>query len=339
MEQIKICKGEEMYGDINGYRKSKWIYYGLIPIFIICSLFGCKIVFDNGSTFMMVLFLLIFLLCTWLFLYTIFGKETTYKPKESFGGIRGTNKKILKTTTYVGIAAIIIICLICYFGYMEEQKIQSWMGYAFTGIFGIAYAIYYTNKSFKVHEDVDFVTSSEIESIVGVEIGEKIQATYQNFDSSNNNSLQDDANLMIVSDKKIYFSFLENGKWAFVKKNINEIVKIGIFDDSYNHQKIHFKLVFSDNTSIMLHMEAYDKATSNSWLFLRKFLNVLDAVVLGTVDEEISSRRRVSVNHDTKPTESQQSENKETRRLDLNNDVIEKLRNATPVESGRVLEF
>lgn len=72
---------------------------------------------------------------------------------------------------------------------------------------------------------------------------------------------------------------------------------------------------------------------------MRKFLNVLDAVVLGTVDEEISSRRRVSVNHDTKPTESQQSENKETRRLDLNNDVIEKLRNATPVESGRVLEL
>ena len=123
------------------------------------------------------------------------------------------------------------------------------------------------------------------------------------------------------------------------KKNINEIEKIGIFDDSQNHQKIHLKLLFSDETSIMLHMESFGKATSNANLFIRKFLEVLDAVVLGTVDEKISSRRRVSVNQETKPVESQQSENKEIRRLDLNNDVMEKLRNATPVESGRVLEF
>ena len=213
------------------------------------------------------------------------------------------------------------------------------MGYAFTGILGIAYAIYYTNKSFKVHEDVDFVTSSEMENIVGVEIGEKIQATYQNFDSSISDGPQDDANLMIVSDKKIYFSFIENGKWSFVKKKLNEIVKLGIFDDSNNNQKIHLKLLFSDETSIMLHMETYGKATSNATLFLRKFLEVLDAVVLGTVDEKISSRRRVSVNQETKPVESQQSENKEVRRLDLSEDVMDKLRNATPVESGRVLEF
>lgn len=65
----------------------------------------------------------------------------------------------------------------------------------------------------------------------------------------------------------------------------------------------------------------------------------MDAVILGTVDEKITSRRRVSVNQETKPIESQKSENKEVRRLDLSEDMIEKLRNATPVESGRVLEF
>ena len=89
----------------------------------------------------------------------------------------------------------------------------------------------------------------------------------------------------------------------------------------------------------MLHMETYGKATSNATLFIRKFLNVLDDVVLGKVDEKISSRRRVSVNQETKPVESQQSESKEVRRLDLSEDMMEKLRNATPVESGRVLEL
>ena len=57
------------------------------------------------------------------------------------------------------------------------------------------------------------------------------------------------------------------------------------------------------------------------------------------MDEKISSRRRVSVNQETKTVESQQSENKEIRRLDLSSDVINKLKNATPVEAGRVLEF
>lgn len=339
MEKIKICKGEEMFSSTYGQTKSKWSHYVLLPVLIICSLFGCKLANDDGSIFMFVVCLLIFLICTWVLLYSLFGKEATYKPQTSFGGIRGSNAKIQKTITYTGVAAIIIFCLILFWGYMEEQTFESWMGYCVTGILGVAYYIYYSIKSFKVHEDVDFVTSSELERIMGVEVGEKIQATYQNFDSSVNEELQDDANLMIVSDKRVYFSFIKDGVWSYVKKGINEITKIGIFDDTYNHKKIHFKLVFSDNTSILLHMESYDKATSNSWLFLRKFLQVLDAVVLGTVDEKISSRRRVSVNQETKSVEGQQSENKEIRRLDLSNDMIEMLINAKPVESGRVLEF
>ena len=132
-------------------------------------------------------------------------------------------------------------------------------------------------------------------------------------------------------------SFLENGGWSYVKKRISEIYKIGILGE--NNQKIHLKLLFSDETCIMLHMETYGKVTSNATLFLRKFLELLDAVVLGTVDEKISSRRRVSVNQEAKPIESQQSENREVRSLDLSETVMEGLRNATPVGSGRVLEF
>ncbi len=339
MDKIKICKSQELYSDIYGQTKVKWIKYGAFPILIICSIIGCKLAIDDGSIFKAVLFLLFFLFLTWGTLNNIFGKEKTYTAQKSFAKIRGSNTRILKRTTYIGVASILVMCLFVYFDYMDEHRIRSYWAYVITGIWGIVYGIYHMNKSFKVYEDVDFVVSSEMEDIVGVEIGEKIQATYQNFDSSTSDALQNDANLMIVSDKKIYFSFLENEKWTFVKKNINEIVKLGIYDDTDNHQKIHFKLVFSDDTSIMLHMESYDKATSNSWLFLRKFLKVLDAVVLGTVDEKISSRRRVSANQEVKPNESQQSESKEIRRLDISEDIVENLRNAKPVESGRTLEL
>jgi len=335
MEDLRICKGFEMYSELFGRKKATFIFCVFIPLFMLLCIWG--IFEDSFPLLIRLLSIVIVIFFVWALLFNF--SERKYKPYKSFMALRGSKERIKKITTYGGIAAIVIICLILYFFYTQENKIQSWMGYAFTGILGIAYAIYYTNKSFKVHEDVDFVTSSEMENIVGVEIGEKIQATYQNFDSSISDGPQDDANLMIVSDKKIYFSFIENGKWSFVKKKLNEIVKLGIFDDSNNNQKIHLKLLFSDETSIMLHMETYGKATSNATLFLRKFLEVLDAVVLGTVDEKISSRRRVSVNQETKPVESQQSENKEVRRLDLSEDVMDKLRNATPVESGRVLEF
>lgn len=335
MEDLRICKGFEMYSELFGRKKATFIFCVFIPLFMLLCIWG--IFEDSFPLLIRLLSIVIVIFFVWALLFNF--SERKYKPYKSFMALRGSKERIKKITTYGGIAAIVIICLILYFFYTQENKIQSWMGYAFTGILGIAYAIYYTNKSFKVHEDVDFVTSSEMENIVGVEIGEKIQATYQNFDSSISDGPQDDANLMIVSDKKIYFSFIENGKWSFVKKKVNEIVKLGIFDDSNNNQKIHLKLLFSDETSIMLHMETYGKATSNATLFLRKFLEVLDAVVLGTVDEKISSRRRVSVKQETKPVESQQSENKEVRRLDLSEDVMDKLRNATPVESGRVLEF
>ena len=335
MEEIRICKGYQMYGDLFGRTKAVFMYCVLIPLFMVLCIWG---IFENSFPLVVrLLSVLLIILMGWA-LWFVFT-ERKYKPGKSFMALRGSKERIKRITNYGGIAAIIVICLICYFVYMEKQTIQSWMGYAIAGVFGIAYAIYYTNKSFKVHEDVDFVTSSEMENIVGVEIGEKIQATYQNFDSSTNVEQLNDANLMIVSDKKIYFSFLENGGWSFVKKNLKEIVKLGLFDDSYNHQKIHLKLLFSDETSIMLHMETYGKATSNATLFIRKFLNVLDDVVLGRVDEKISSRRRVSVNQESKQVESQQIENKEIRRLDLNIDVMEKLKNATPVESGRVLEL
>lgn len=335
MEDIRIFKADQLYGDLFGRTKAVFMYRVLIPLFMVLCCWGIFV--DSFPLVARLLFVLLVILMGWALWYVF--TERKYKPGKSFMSWRGSKEKMKNLINYGGAAGIILVCLIAYFIYMEEQKIGGWIGYIIAGIWFVAYTIYYSNKSFKVHEDVDFATSSELENIVGVEIGEKIQATYQNFDSSTNDGVPNDANIMIVSDKKIYFSFLEGGEWSFVKKNINEIEKIGIFDDSQNHQKIHLKLLFSDETSIMLHMESYGKATSNANLFLRKFLVALDAVVLGTVDEKISSRRRVTINQEAKPVESQQSENKEIRQLDLSKEMIGKLKNAKPVEAGRVLEF
>jgi hypothetical protein len=337
MEQIKILKPFDVIKGVSG--RFTFILYWCIVLplcFVICAGAGIVLLFLGETIFVKIVGLILFIAMGVILLFLF--KERNYKPGKTYSLLRGSKKTIMKKQIYIAIVAFIVLCLMMVYDYTHYGSIKHIPQFVIA-ICATAYSFYYMKKSFKVHEDVDFVTSSEMESIVGVEIGEKIQATYQNFDSSTNEGLQDGANLMIISDKRIYFSFIENGKWSFVKKKINEIVKLGIFDDSNNNQKMHLKLLFSDETSIMLHMETYGKATSNATLFLRKFLEVLDAVVLGTVDEKISSRRRVSVNQETKPVESQQSESKEVRRLDLSEDMMEKLRNATPVESGRVLEL
>lgn len=335
MNTIYVIKPLEMMSAVQGKTKTSLLLYVGFPLLVLACAFALIYGEELYIKAFGLLGVLFFCFCGWL----LFRGEQEYKPGKTYVTLRGSKEKMKQMINYSCVAGIFICFLILCFGFIEEQRIKSWMGYAFSGIIGLVYYMYYNNKSFKVHEDIDFVSSEEMERIIGAEIGEKIQATYQNFDSSTNEGLQDGANLMIISDKRIYFSFIENGKWSFVKKKINEIVKLGIFDDSNNNQKMHLKLLFSDETSIMLHMETYGKATSNAILFLRKFLEVLDAVVLGTVDEKISSRRRVSVNQETRPVESQQSDNKEVRGLDLSEDMMEKLRNATPVESGRVLEL
>ncbi len=85
-------------------------------------------------------------------------------------------------------------------------------------------------------------------------------------------------------------------------------------------------------------MEIAGKLTSNSTLFLKRFLEVLDSVLLGTVDERISSRRRISINKS--PANTEQTEKvDEGRNIEIDNRVLQGLKEATQVEAGRVLEF
>ena len=334
MNTIYVIKPLEMMSAVQGKTKTSLLLYVGFPLLVLACAFALIYGEELYIKAFGLLGVLFFGFCGWL----LFRGEQEYKPGKTYVTLRGSKEKMKQMINYSCVAGIFICFLILCFGFIEEQRIKSWMGYAFSGIIGLVYYMYYNNKSFKVHEDIDFVSSEEMERIIGAEIGEKIQATYQNFDSSVQGKLEDDSNLMILSDKKIFFSYIEKGEWLFIKKNINEVVKIGIFEDS-NNNKIYLRILFSDNTDLMLHLETYGKTTSNALLFIRKLLIVLDAVVLGTVDEKISSRRRVSVNQETKPIENQQNDNKEIRRLDLSEDMIEKLRSATPVESGRVIEL
>ena len=331
MNTIYVISGFEMMSAVKGKIQTILLLCIALPIFVLGGVLMFLTAEEPSDK-------VIGLICTLLFgiagiIFFKFSKGGKYVPGKTFLFYRKSKEKIKAYTLYAGVAGIIFCCLCLLFASTLKSA-----GSAIIGIVGMIALIYYTNKSFKVHEDIDYVSSAEMEQIIGVEIDEKIQATYQNFDSSEEDCLNDDCNIMMVTDKKIYFAYYDSDRWYFVNKKLDEISRLGQIGDNQETGKLYLRLEFVDGTTIILHMDAMGKMTSNPTLFLKKFLETLDAVVLGTVDEKISSRRRVSVNSAT--PDAQHCEQKtENRKLDLGNSIIEGLRNATPVESGRVIEL
>lgn len=328
---IRICSNYEMYCELFGRTKAILWYCVAIPLFLGACLWGG---FDNSKPFVMRMLAILLVVGVGFALCHAFTERNYKQGKYT----RWSKDNINRRLTYGGIVAIIIVIMVCYFVYMEEHSIRGWMAYAFVGICGLIYYIKYTRKSFQVHEDVDLVSLTDMEKIMGMKIDEKIQATYQNFSSSTCCDLQDDANIMVVSDRKIYYSFINNGNWSLLIKNNNDIVKLGFYDDSYMNKKQYLKLVFSDRTNIMLHLGIYGKLSSNATLFLRKFYEVLDAVVLGAIDNN-TSYRNVSASQEACPVENQYIENVETCSSEPSDDEMEKLKELKAMkETGLISE-
>lgn len=331
MKTIYVIKQSELMSAVKGKFKTFMLLYLGIPVLILLSLLTFIGVDDPFIKAIGLSGVLFFGFGGWILL----RGDQEYKPGKTFPFLRNSKEKIRVLTFYVGIAAIIIICLYFLLSFLSDSESLSIASRCLIAIPIISFFIYYTNKSFDVHEDVDFVSSSILESIIGTENDEKIQATYQNFDSSIDDSLQDGCNILLTTDKKVYFAYYKSGVWSYVNKKIDEIKRLGYMG---TEEEIYFVLEFLDSTKIIAHMDIMGKATNNTTLFLKKFLEVLDSVVLGTVDKKISSRRRISVNGD-KPSNNYEKSPSEGRKLDISNTVADGLKNAVPVESGRILEF
>ena len=321
MNKVTIIKPINLYSSMMGESKGALmnvLMWVALPIFLLVSIF----MLFGGNGFERIVGGLAFLFSGAVAITVFSGGN--YKPEKSFFFYRLSKKKMRMINLYGGIAAILFIIVLA---------ILYGLRYGLYGL-TLPFVIYYINKSYQFHEDVDYVTNMEVSELLGMEVDEKILASYQNYDSSD--VIKPGSNMMLVSDKKVIFAIKKDFNWEIVNKKINDIVKIGhgTYDD-----KTYLKLVFSDKTTIGLHMGLYDKFTSNPSLFFRKFLIILDAALLSKTDERIASRRRVSVNNEPKPSVSSNDEDIDVRTIDLSETILNNLRNATIVEPGRTLDF
>ena len=296
--------------------------FGFIMPSLLVLILG--VVFVSINYWPTILLGILFLLISIPWVYTIFHGGT-YKPEKSFYWWRLSKEKMHQIYKVVTIIMVIISIPLL----IMDFKLSVLLS-----LVGALAGLYVITKSFKVHEDIDYVANQELSEKLGMEIDEKVQASYIK------NSI-----IMLLSDKKIICSYIEGKQWNILNKRIDEITRIGIYTPammgSLFNTELYFMLMFTDSTKVELKMDLGDNITSNPDLFFRKFLITLDAVLLGKVDEKIQLRRRVSINRDnneaTKPIESVNVT--QGRSIDISKEVIYGIENAIPIESGRIIEI
>jgi hypothetical protein len=301
-------------------------------VVLICPIFGLfggiillivSVAPADGSGFLLWLFMisLLFVIGSLLLIgWNIKGGK--YKPGKSFRLWRLTKKKILLMYT---VTAIILVALLVFL-LTIKFKINTIIILVVT----IA-GIYSLRKSFKVHEDVDYVANQKLADILGIDIDEKVQASYLK-----NNVI------LLLTDRKIIYAY-KKGRWKVLNKKIEEISKIGVYSPmmagGFFNTDLHLLLLFTDSNRVELKMDLTDNITSNPDLFFKKFLVTLDDVLLGKTDEKIVKRRRVTVNNEAGPLGSVKNGCTDVRKIDISETVLKNLREATPIEHGRTLEL
>ena len=296
--------------------------FGFIMPSLLVLIMG--VIFVSINYWPTILLGVLFLIISLPWVYTILHGGR-YKPEKSFYWWRLNKEKMQLIYKVVTIIIVIISIPLLILNFKLSVLLS---------LIGALGGLYLITKSFKVHEDIDYVANQELSEKLGIEIDEKVQASYLKKNI-----------IMLLSDKKIICSYLEGGQWNILNKRIDEITKIGIYTPvmmgSLFNTELYFMLMFTDSTKVELKMDLGDKITSNPDLFFRKFLVTIDAVLLGKVDEKIQSRRRVSVNQEntkaTKPVES--INDTQGRSIDISRKVIHGIENAIPIESGRIIEL
>jgi hypothetical protein len=268
---------------------------------------------------------LIGLLCTIVgfFWLSWILKGGIYKPGKSFYWWRLTKDKIQSIYKIVTVIVVILGIFLLLIKFSISVLVA---------LIGVISGIFVLSQSFKVHENVDYVANQELTDRIGMEVDEKVQASYLKKNI-----------IMLLTDKKIIFAYQEKKQWNVLNKKIEEISKIGVYTPmmlgSFFNTDLSFVLLFTDSTKVELKMDLFNKITSNPDLFFKKFLTTLDDVLLGKTDVKITSRRRVSVNKDSLPSVSVNKESTNQRTIDLSDTLLKNLRDATPIEAGRTLEF
>ena len=329
MKKIKIIPNGSVLKEDMGNKSFNTLFYVVFPLFIV----GFSFLLYNGikrnelTDILMSILGLIFFGGGGMFVYFKMIKGGDYIPGKSYSEFR-PNKQSLSKQIIIGFIIILAINVIGFI-FNKKDYFSYWLGPSIAALYGL----FYYRKSVKFHEDIDYDSNEFITDLIGASISEKITASYQNFDSTKDKRKKND-NLIVVTNRKIFFAFFNGTNWMTLNKLFSEIEKIGIVQNEYNS---YLKLIFSDNTSLGLKLELYEKITTTPQLFIKQFLSTLDASLLGYDTAGSNSRRRVSISNEN--TTLGNNFGNQTRSIEINPTLVNELKSSEEIKSGRILEI
>jgi len=233
--------------------------------------------------------------------------------------------------------AIVLLVVVFTINIISEGIGKTLLG-SISVICGVLVPLYFLLKSIKVHGDVDYVANDALLEVAEVNVDEKVIASYQNFDNTKSAYKKKD-NIIVVTNRKIFFAVFNGTNWLKLNKTFSDIYKIGI-GGSNQQNNCYLKLVFFDNTTLVLRLDLYDKITTTPQLFLKQFLNALDSYLLGYDVVPTTSRRRITVSTEQAGEQSvTQTVTPAVRKIELNTTISKAIKEAEEVKPGRILEF
>lgn len=336
MKTLKVMSFAKMYALANG-KKSLVIIYLSALFFIFVGLVCMYTYFynDNKSLFNLLMGSLSTGIGVLAYYFFLKG-ESNYIPGKSFKFYRITKEKQRK----LAIWSVILCGILSIFNLIGGH--WSLLCYSV----GALFVLYYFIMSLKIHEDVDYVTNQAMEEMLGADIDEKVCASYQNFNNASKKQRKGD-NLLVVTNRKIFYATYNGCTWMILKRQLEELKKVGFVNSTSSTSECILVLEFSDESSICLKMDIMDKLTSNPNMFFKQFLNVLDAYVSGYDIAKNKSRRRVSVgeaSNNTIKTEeiivsNQMPNNARKINLELDEYILAQIKVGDEITSGRKIEL
>jgi hypothetical protein len=323
MRQLRKIPQANLLREYRGSFLGNIIYFTIIA-FPILSIYKLIVSFQSFNYKNIFISILLFSISLFVFYSLTFYKN--YIPKKTFYLERLDKKGLNK---YMIITLILVLLFI-----LSQFLIQGKISIKTLIISSsILFTYYYWSKSIKFHEDIDYEANEFLADLIGLSVDEKIVASYQNFDSSKAKRKKND-NLTVVTNRKVFFAVFNGTNWMTLNKLLSEIVKIGIARNDVNS---YLKLVFEDNTSLGIRLDLYEKITTTPQLFVKQFLNTLDASLLDYNVVSKNNRRRVSISQENTSVDNNSSNQK--RSIELNQTLVNELKTSEEIKSGRILEI
>ena len=258
-----------------------------------------------------------------------YNEDRDYVPGKSFKGVRLAKDKEKTKKIFVGLMIIIsgVVLLLIIYG--------NWP-YVVGGISILALG-YYSMKSYKFHEDVDFVVNQAMEDLLEIGIDEKVVASYRNYDMENVSPKKDN-NLMVVTNRKIFFATYNGNTWLTLIRPFEQLIGVGYaVEEDYCSETLAFEFV--DKTCICLRMSVMDNLASNPSLFFLQFLNALDAYLLGETITGNKPRRRVSIGTTSATGTASEPSSARTVNLEISEEMAAQIKAGEEIGSGRRIEI